>query len=223
MTKIVDYKNVEIHRKELVVLKNVSFALEEGEFVYLIGRVGSGKSSLLKSLYAEIPIASGDAHILDYDLMNIKKKHIPLLRRNLGIVFQDFQLLTDRTVYENLEFVLRATGWKDINEIDERIDQTLHQVGMANKSYKMPHELSGGEQQRVVIARALLNNPKMILADEPTGNLDPETGHQIICLLRSISENGTAVIMATHNIELVKEFPCRTLKCEDKALTEIEI
>lgn len=223
MTKIVDYKNVEIHRKELVVLKNVSFALEEGEFVYLIGRVGSGKSSLLKSLYAEIPIASGDAHILDYDLMNIKKKHIPLLRRNLGIVFQDFQLLTDRTVYENLEFVLRATGWKDTNEIDERIDQTLHQVGMANKSYKMPHELSGGEQQRVVIARALLNNPKMILADEPTGNLDPETGHQIICLLRSISENGTAVIMATHNIELVKEFPCRTLKCEDKALTEIEI
>lgn len=223
MTKIVDYKNVEIHRKELVVLKNVSFTLEEGEFVYLIGRVGSGKSSLLKSLYAEIPIASGDAHILDYDLMNIKKKHIPLLRRNLGIVFQDFQLLTDRTVYENLEFVLRATGWKDTNEIDERIDHTLHQVGMANKSYKMPHELSGGEQQRVVIARALLNNPKMILADEPTGNLDPETGHQIICLLRSISENGTAVIMATHNIELVKEFPCRTLKCEDKALTEIEI
>ena len=160
MTKIVDYKNVEIHRKELVVLKNVSFALEEGEFVYLIGRVGSGKSSLLKSLYAEIPIASGDAHILDYDLMNIKKKHIPLLRRNLGIVFQDFQLLTDRTVYENLEFVLRATGWKDTNEIDERIDQTLHQVGMANKSYKMPHELSGGEQQRVVMARALLKIPK---------------------------------------------------------------
>ena len=223
MTKIVDYKNVEIHRKELVVLKNVSFALEEGEFVYLIGRVGSGKSSLLKSLYAEIPIASGDAHILDYDLMNIKKKHIPLLRRNLGIVFQDFQLLTDRTVYENLEFVLRATGWKDANEIDERIDQTLHQVGMANKSYKMPHELSGGEQQRVVIARALLNNPKMILADEPTGNLDPETGHQIIRLRRSSAESGTEVSMATHNIELVKEFPCRTVKCEDKALTEIEI
>lgn len=222
MTKIVDYRGVEILRKELVVLKNVNFSIEEGEFVYLIGRVGSGKSSLLKSMYAEIPINEGDAQILDYDLTNIKKKHIPLLRRQLGIVFQDFQLLTDRTVYENLEFVLRATGWKDANAIDERIDDTLHQVGMANKSYKMPHELSGGEQQRVVIARALLNSPKMILADEPTGNLDPETGHQIICLLRSIAENGTAVIMATHNIELVKEYPSRTVKCEDKALSEVE-
>lgn len=223
MATIVDYKNVEILRKELVVLKNVNFQLEEGEFVYLIGRVGSGKSSLLKSLYAEVTIDAGEARVLDYDLLNIKKKNVPMLRRNLGIVFQDFQLLTDRTVYENLEFVLKATGWKDNAAIGERIEQTLLQVGMSNKSYKMPHELSGGEQQRVVIARAMLNNPKMILADEPTGNLDPETGHQIICLLRSIAEMGTAVIMATHNIELVKEFPSRTVKCEDKALKEIAI
>ncbi len=223
MTKIVSYKDVEIHRKELIVLKNITFDLEEGEFVYLIGRVGSGKSSLLKTMYAEIPMANGEAMIMDYDLKKIKKKHIPLLRRNIGIVFQDFQLLTDRTVYDNLKFVLNATGWKDKLAIDERIEDVLKQVGMANKSYKMPHELSGGEQQRVVIARALLNNPKLILADEPTGNLDPETGYQIICLLRNISENGTAVIMATHNIELVKEFPCRTLRCEDKSLNEVTI
>lgn len=220
MTKIVEYKGVDIYRKEHVVLKNVSFTLEKGEFVYLVGRVGSGKSSLIKTMYAEIPVSGGEARVLDYDLDSIKKKQVPMLRREMGIVFQDFQLLMDRTVYDNLLFVLRATGWRDAHDIDERISDTLQQVGMANKSYKMPHELSGGEQQRIVIARALLNRPQIVLADEPTGNLDSETGRQIMALLRSIAEDGTAVIMATHNTELVKEFPCRTLRCEDKQLVE---
>lgn len=218
MTKIVDYKNVEIHRKELIVLKNVTFELHSGEFVYLIGRVGSGKSSLMKSMYSEIPITDGEASVLDYDLTTIKKKDIPYLRRKIGIVFQDFQLLTDRSVYDNLKFVLDATGWKNKNEIEERIESALQQVGMSNKSYKMPHELSGGEQQRIVIARALLNNPALILADEPTGNLDPDTGHQIVSLLHEIAENGTTVIMATHNLALVDEYPGKVLRCEDKHL-----
>ena len=216
MTKIVDYKNVEIHRKELIVLKDVTFELHSGEFVYLIGRIGSGKSSLMKSMYSEIPITNGEASVLDYNLTTIKKKDIPYLRRKLGIVFQDFQLLTDRSVYDNLKFVLEATGWKNKTEIEERIESALRQVGMSNKSYKMPHELSGGEQQRIVIARALLNNPALVLADEPTGNLDPDTGHQIVSLLHEIAENGTAVIMATHNMQLVDEYPGKILRCEDK-------
>lgn len=216
MTKIVDYKNVEIHRKELVVLKNVTFSLNSGEFVYLIGRVGSGKSSLMKSMYSEIPIIEGEASVLDYDLTSIKKKDIPYLRRRIGIVFQDFQLLTDRSVYDNLLFVLEATGWKDKNEIEERIESALQQVGMSNKSYKMPHELSGGEQQRIVIARALLNKPTLVLADEPTGNLDPDTGYQIVSLLHEIAENGTTVIMATHNLNLIEQFPGKVIRCEDK-------
>lgn len=218
MTKIAEYKNVEIHRKEHIVLKDVTFELHSGEFVYLIGRVGSGKSSLMKSMYGEVPVAEGEAMVLDYDLTSIKKKDIPYLRRKIGIVFQDFQLLTDRSVYDNLRFVLEATGWKNKNEINERIEQALRQVGMSNKSYKMPHELSGGEQQRIVIARALLNEPSLVLADEPTGNLDPDTGHQIVSLLREIAENGTAVIMATHNLQLVDEFPGKVLKCEDKRI-----
>ena len=216
MTKIVDYKNVEIHRKELVVLKNVTFSLNSGEFVYLIGRVGSGKSSLMKSMYSEIPIIEGEASVLDYDLTSIKKKDIPYLRRRIGIVFQDFQLLTDRSVYDNLVFVLEATGWKDKNEIEERIESALQQVGMSNKSYKMPHELSGGEQQRIVFARALLNKPTLVLADEPTGNLDPDTGNQIVSLLHEIAENGTTVIMATHNLNLIEQFPGKVIRCEDK-------
>lgn len=218
MTKIVDYKNVEIHRKELIVLKNVTFELHSGEFVYLIGRVGSGKSSLMKSMYSEIPITDGEASVLDYDLTTIKKKDIPYLRRKIGIVFQDFQLLTDRSVYDNLKFVLEATGWKNKSEIDERIESALRQVGMSNKSYKMPHELSGGEQQRIVIARALLNKPALVLADEPTGNLDPDTGHQIVSLLHEIAENGTTVIMATHNLSLVDEYPGKVLRCEEKRI-----
>jgi cell division transport system ATP-binding protein len=215
---ILKYSDVEILRKELVVLKHVSFSLEEGEFAYLIGRVGSGKSSLMKSIYAEIPLFTGNAEVMGTQLVGIKRKEIPALRRNIGIVFQDFQLLTDRTVYDNLRFVLDATGWRDRVEIDDRIEQVLRQVGMHNKSYKMPHELSGGEQQRIVIARALLNRPKLILADEPTGNLDPETGQLIVDHLREISRQGTAVLMATHNMQLVEQYPARVLRCENKQL-----
>lgn len=221
MAKLIDYKNVDIYRKELLVLKNVNFSLEEGEFTYLIGRVGSGKSSLMKTMYAEIPIDNGEATIFDYDLNKIKRKDVPMLRRQIGIVFQDFQLLSDRSVYDNLLFVLKATGWKNKAEIDERINEVLREVGMSNKSYKMPHELSGGEQQRIAIARALLNKPKLILADEPTGNLDNNTGHQIMTLLHKISSEGTAVIMATHNLQLTEEFPARVMQCEDKKVAEI--
>ena len=222
MEKIVDYKGVELHRKKLIVLKNVDFTLEEGEFVYLIGKVGSGKSSLLKSMYAEIPVAAGEARVLGYDLRDLRRRDIPMLRRKIGIVFQDFQLLTDRSVYENLRFVLDATGWTDRQEIDGRIEEVLTEVGMLTKSYKMPHELSGGEQQRIVIARALLNRPRLILADEPTGNLDPATGEQIVNRLREISRKGTAVVMATHNLGLVEEMPGRVLKCERKGIAEYE-
>jgi len=218
---VVEYKDVEILRKELVVLKHVSFTLSEGEFAYLIGKVGSGKSSLLKSMYAEIPIAMGDARVMDFDLATIRRKDIPMLRREIGIVFQDFQLLTDRNVYENLRFVLDATGWKDRDAKDARIEEVLRRVGMANKSYKMPHELSGGEQQRIVIARALLNSPKLILADEPTGNLDPVTGDNIVKQLREISERGTAVLMATHNLQLVEQYPARVLRCDNKQLIDL--
>lgn len=221
MAKLIDYKNVDIYRKELLVLKSVNFSLEEGEFTYLIGRVGSGKSSLMKTMYAEIPIDNGEATIFDYDLNKIKRKDVPMLRRQIGIVFQDFQLLSDRSVYYNLLFVLKATGWKNKAEIDERINEVLKEVGMSNKSYKMPHELSGGEQQRIAIARALLNKPKLILADEPTGNLDNNTGHQIMTLLHKISSEGTAVIMATHNLQLTEEFPARVMQCEDKKVAEI--
>ena len=215
---ILKYNDVEILRKELVVLKHVSFSLEEGEFAYLIGRVGSGKSSLMKSIYAEIPVFTGEAEVFGTPLVGIRRKEIPMLRCKIGIVFQDFQLLTDRTVYENLRFVLNATGWRDKIEIDDRIEQVLRQVGMHTKSYKMPHELSGGEQQRIVIARALLNRPKLILADEPTGNLDPETGQQIVDHLREIARQGTAVLMATHNLQLVEQYPARVLRCGNKQL-----
>lgn len=218
MRSIVKYRNVEILRKEHVVLKDVTFDLQQGEFLYLIGKVGSGKSSLLKSIYSEIPISDGSARVFDFDLNSIKRKEIPMLRRQIGIVFQDFQLLTDRNVYDNLRFVLEATGWGNRNEIEGRIEEVLKQVGMLNKSYKMPHELSGGEQQRIVIARALLNKPQLILADEPTGNLDPATSEQIVNHLHEISSNGTAVIMATHNLALVDQFPGRVLRCEDKKL-----
>ena len=218
---LVKYTDVQICREELTILKHINFELYSGEFVYFIGRVGSGKSSLLKTMYADLPIYEGEAIVLDFDVRHLKNKEIPNLRRKLGIVFQDFQLLTDRSVYENLAFVLRATGWKDREEIDTRVSEVLDQVGMRKKSYKMPHELSGGEQQRIVIARALLNSPKIILADEPTGNLDPQTGQQIVSLLHHICETGTAVIMTTHNLNLVEEFPGRILKREDKSLVEV--
>ena len=218
MNTIVKYDDVEILRKEHVVLKHVTFKIERGEFIYLIGKVGSGKSSLLKSMYSEIPINHGDANVFNYNLTTIKRKEIPYLRRQIGIVFQDFQLLTDRSVYDNLKFVLEATGWENSTDINQRIEDVLKEVGMLNKSYKMPHELSGGEQQRIVIARALLNKPQLILADEPTGNLDPATSEQIVNHLYQIAQNGTAVIMATHNLTLVDQFPGRVLQCENKEL-----
>ena len=221
MSKIIEYKGVEIHRAEKSVLKDVSFSIGEGEFCYLVGRVGSGKSSLLKSMYADVPIYSGEkADVLNYDLLNIKKKQIPYLRRNIGIVFQDFQLLQDRSVYDNLSFVLKATGWHNRAEMEQRIEDVLIDVGMNHKSYKMPHELSGGEQQRIVIARSLLNNPKLILADEPTGNLDPQTGITIVSLLHSLAANGHSVLMATHNLQLCDDFPARILRCRDKELVD---
>ena len=212
----ISYHNVEIRQQETIVLEEVDLKIKQGEFVYLIGKVGSGKSSLLKTMYGELDIHSGSAEILGYDMMHIRRKQIPALRKRIGIVFQDFQLLTDRSVYDNLLFVLEATGWKDKNEIEERIESALQQVGMSNKSYKMPHELSGGEQQRIVIARALLNKPTLVLADEPTGNLDPDTGNQIVSLLHEIAENGTTVIMATHNLNLIEQFPGKVIRCEDK-------
>lgn len=221
MSVIIDYKNVEVDRAEHMVLHDVSFQLAEGEFCYLVGRVGSGKSSLMKTMYADVPVAGGEkAEVLGFDLLNIHKKQIPFLRRAMGIVFQDFQLLTDRSAMANLRFVLEATGWKSREEMDKRIAEVLHAVGMDNKGYKMPYELSGGEQQRIVIARALLNRPKLIVADEPTGNLDPATGYQIVRLLHELSEKGTAVLMATHNLQMVEDFPARVVRCEDKKLEE---
>ncbi|MDE5899722.1 MAG: ATP-binding cassette domain-containing protein [Muribaculaceae bacterium] len=215
---IIKYSDVEVLRKELVVLKHINFELTDSEFVYIIGRVGSGKSSLLKTMYAEVPVHSGQARVFDFDIASLKPGRVHLLRRQIGIVFQDFQLLTDRSVDENLRFVLNATGWKNKHEINARIEQVLIKVGMLNKAYKMPHELSGGEQQRIAIARALLNNPKLILADEPTGNLDPDTASHIVGMLHEIAQNGTAVIMATHNLAFTKQMPARVVRCENKQL-----
>ena len=218
---LLSLKGIDICREENQVLSDISLTVHQGEFVYLIGKVGSGKSSLLKSLYCEIPIKQGEAQLFDYNLMRMKRKDIPFLRRKLGIVFQDFQLLTDRTVFKNLEFVLKATGWRKRAEIETRINEVLEQVGMPTKGYKMPHELSGGEQQRVAIARAILNTPALILADEPTGNLDPETSGQIVQLLHDISKTGTAVIMTTHNYTIVHNYPARIVKCENGYLNEV--
>lgn len=219
---LIRYTDVEIHQQELCVLNDVNLELHKGEFVYLVGKVGSGKTSLLKTFYGELDIASGEAEVLGYDMLHIKKrKHIPQLRRKLGIVFQDFQLLTDRTVYDNLEFVLRATGWKSKGEIKDKIEEVLNLVGMSNKGYKLPNELSGGEQQRIVIARAVLNSPEIILADEPTGNLDSETGHAIAELLHGISEAGALVVMTTHNLQLLREFPGKVYRCADHLMTDV--
>lgn len=219
MGKIVDYRKVNIERADRLVMKDVTFTVEEGEFCYLVGKVGSGKSSLMKTMYADVKIPGGEkAQVLDYDLLHIKKKQIPYLRRSIGIVFQDFQLLQDRSAAANLRFVLQATGWSNKTEIEDRIAEVLRAVGMENKSYKMPHELSGGEQQRIVIARSLLNTPKLILADEPTGNLDPQTGYQIVSLLHKLADDGRTVIMATHNMQMVEDFPARVLRCSDKEL-----
>ncbi|MBQ9201976.1 MAG: ATP-binding cassette domain-containing protein [Bacteroidales bacterium] len=223
--RLIRYEHVDICLDDYIVLKDVTFEVEKGEFVYLIGKVGSGKSTLLKTLYAEVPLrrkdlsAEAEAGIFDYDLIGLKPRKALSLRRELGIVFQDFKLLTDRTIEDNLKFVLRATGWKDKSEIAQRIEEVLTQVGMQNKGYKMPHELSGGEQQRMVIARALLNHPRVILADEPTGNLDVETSQAIVQLLHDIRQSGTTVIMTTHNLSFLESFPGRVMKCENGKLT----
>ena len=217
---LIVYKGVDINQQELGVLNNVNFELKKGEFVYLIGKVGSGKSTFLKTIYGELDICGGEAYVLGHDMRTIKQKDVAGLRRKLGIVFQDFQLLTDRTVYDNLDFVLRATGWKQRVDRENRIDEVLRLVGMENKGYKMPNELSGGEQQRIVIARAILNKPEIILADEPTGNLDVETGRNIVSLLREICLQGSAIIMTTHNLNLLTEFPGKVYRCEQHHLNE---
>jgi cell division transport system ATP-binding protein len=219
---IIELTGCAVWQQDNPVLTNVNLSVAKGEFVYLVGRVGSGKSSLIKTLNAQLPLKEGIGLVAGYNLSKIKKREIPFLRRKIGIVFQDFQLLIDRTVNENLEFVLKATGWKNKSEIKLRIGEVLEKVGLGHKGYKMPHQLSGGEQQRVVIGRALLNDPDIILADEPTGNLDPETSEGIIKLLTDISKTGRAVVVATHNYTIIKKFQSRTIKCENGFLTEVK-
>ena len=224
MDKLVDYKKVKVYQADSVVLEDVDFHVDVGEFIYIIGKVGSGKSSLLKTLYCELDIEEDDAEkaeVLGRDLITLRRKEIPALRREMGIIFQDFQLLHDRNVERNLYFVLKATGWRDKEAMSKRIDEVLEAVGMADKRKKMPSELSGGEQQRIAIARALLNTPKMIVADEPTGNLDPETATNIVVLLKEISLTGTAVVMSTHNIPMLDKFPGIVYQCEESHIKEI--
>lgn len=220
---LVEYKKITVCQKDgIPVLRDINFHIGDGEFVYIIGKVGSGKSSLLKTIYAELFIDEGDeAMVLDYDMLTLKLKMIPSLRRQMGVIFQDFQLLADRTVRKNLEYVLKATGWKNKADIQERIDKVLADVGMIDKKDKMPHELSGGEKQRIAIARAILNSPKLIVADEPTANLDPETADGIMQLLRQISLTGTAVIMSTHNIPLLDKYPGIVYRCHDEHLEDV--
>ena len=221
MRMLIQYDGVDICQQELIILKDIHLQVHSGEFIFLLGKVGSGKSSLLKSFYGESAITAGTARVFDYNLRKIKRRDVPYLRRKFGIVFQDFRLLIDRTVNDNLRFVLRATGWKDKEAIRSQIENVLQQVGMGTKGYKMPHQLSGGEQQRIVIARSLLNSPEIILADEPTGNLDPETANGLVSLLHQISRSGTTVIMATHNLGWLDKYPGRIIRCEDERLTEI--
>ncbi|NMA73429.1 MAG: ATP-binding cassette domain-containing protein [Bacteroidales bacterium] len=218
---LIEYNQVSIYQEELCILNKVDLSLKQGEFSYLIGAVGAGKTSLLKSFYAELKIKEGQGRVLDYQILKIKRKQVPKLRRNIGIVFQDFRLLTDRSVHDNLSFVLKATGWKKRHEIDFRIEEVLDLVGMSHKGYKFPYELSGGEQQRIVIARAMLNSPAIILADEPTGNLDLETGRNIVELLHQIAEKGTLVVMSTHNLNYVYEYPGTVLRCHDRELLDV--
>ena len=220
---LIKYTDVTICQQELSVLEHVDLELKKGELVYLIGKVGSGKTSLLKTFYGELEIASGNAMVLDYDMCKIKRKHIPHLRRKLGIVFQDYQLLDDRNVFYNLYDVMRATGWKKDSDMRRRIDEVLSRVDLDNKAYKVPHELSGGERQRLVIARALINSPRLLLADEPTGNLDPVTADDIMRLFRKIVSRGCAVIMSTHNTALIEQYPARTLLFSKGKITEIDV
>ena len=219
-----DYQKVKIYQQDALILDQVNFHVDEGEFVYIIGKVGSGKSSLLKTLYCELDVYQDEAEkaeVLGRNLCAIKRTEIPALRKEMGIIFQDFKLLTDRTIYKNLQFVLKATGWKNKSEVNQRIDEVLVDVGLEDKKYNMPHELSGGEQQRIAIARALLNHPKVIIADEPTGNLDPETANNIVKLLKDITKSGTAVVMSTHNIPMLDRFPGVVYKCEDGEIHDV--
>lgn len=221
---LIDYHKANIYQTDEPILKDVDFKVDNEQFVYVIGKVGSGKSSLLKSIYCEVDIDKGDAEkaeVLGRDLITLKRKEIPALRREMGIIFQDFQLLHDRNVDQNLQFVLKATGWKSTKEISERIEQVLEAVGMQQMRNRLPHELSGGEQQRIAIARALLNQPKIIIADEPTGNLDPDTAEKIVGLLYDISHSGTSVVISTHNLAMIGKFPGRVYKCEDGKLNDI--
>jgi len=230
---LINYKNINVYQDEQLILENVNFNVDEGEFIYVTGKVGSGKSSLFKTFYAELPVNGGkkqrkamegilcEASVLDFNLLELKRKHLPDLRRKLGVIFQDFKLLMDRTVEDNLRFVLRATEWKNKNDISQRIHEVLQLVEMEDKAKNMPNELSGGEKQRIAIARAILNSPKLILADEPTGNLDPETSRKITELLQGLSKSGSTVIMITHNISLLKEYPGRVFHCKDGHFCEI--
>lgn len=218
---VLSLKNVTIYQENRVILSQVNLEVKEGEFLYIIGKTGTGKSSFMKTLYGDLPLTEGSGTIVGYDLVNLKEKDIPFLRRKIGIVFQDFQLLLDRSVNENMLFVLKATGWTDKQEMQHKIDDVLDRVGLKGIANKMPHQLSGGEQQRVAIARALLNDPELILADEPTGNLDPQTSAEVLGVLRKINENGKTVIMATHDYALLMKFPSKTLKCEDNTIFEV--
>ena len=219
--QILALKNVTIYQENNPVLSNINLEVSPGEFIYIIGKTGSGKSSFMKTLYADLPLTEGDAHIVGFDLATLKEDDIPFLRRKIGIVFQDFKLLPDRSVNENMLFVLKATGWNDITEMQSKIDEVLDKVDMKAFSSKMPHQLSGGEQQRVAIARSLLNDPEVILADEPTGNLDPQTSVEVLEVLRKINANGKTIIMATHDYALLMKFPSKTLKCEDATIFEV--
>jgi cell division transport system ATP-binding protein len=219
--QILALKNVTIYQENNPVLSNINLEVSPGEFIYIIGKTGSGKSSFMKTLYADLPLSEGEAHIVGFDLATLKEDDIPFLRRKIGIVFQDFKLLPDRSVNENMLFVLKATGWPDSSEMQSKIDEVLNKVDMKNFASKMPHQLSGGEQQRVAIARALLNDPELILADEPTGNLDPQTSVEVLEVLRKINANGKTVIMATHDYALLMKFPSKTLKCEDATIFEV--
>ncbi|MFT5849098.1 MAG: cell division transport system ATP-binding protein [Psychroserpens sp.] len=218
---VLQLKNVSIYQGDSMVLSDVNFEMNKGDFVYLIGKTGSGKSSFMKTLYGDLQLTEGEGHVVDYNLRTMHEKDIPFLRRKLGIVFQDFKLLPDRTINSNLEFVLKATGWKDKTKIKERIETVLGKVAMKTKGFKFPHELSGGEQQRIAIARALLNDPELILADEPTGNLDPQTSIEVMEVLRDINKNGNTILMATHDYALLLKYPSKTLKCDENKVFEV--